>query len=127
DTTHFFGVEIQLWRIGQSLPAPRFNIVVRPNDWVEAVQRAGRGALSETQQLRLQFWQGFHRYLAEHGVAARVSSPRPDTWVTTAAGRSNFAIGLVASNYDLDGRAQVPGLVTRLELVITGPRADDYF
>jgi hypothetical protein len=32
----FFGVELQLLRIGDSLPAPHFNVVVRPNDWTKA-------------------------------------------------------------------------------------------
>lgn len=27
----FYGVEVQLWRIGDSAPAPRFNVVSRPN------------------------------------------------------------------------------------------------
>jgi hypothetical protein len=30
---HFFGIEIELWKIGDSLPAPKFNIVCKPNDW----------------------------------------------------------------------------------------------
>ena len=29
----FFALEIELWRIGNSAPAPKFNIVARPNDW----------------------------------------------------------------------------------------------
>lgn len=29
----FFGVEIELWRIGDSRAAPKFNVVARPGDW----------------------------------------------------------------------------------------------
>ena len=28
----FFGLEIELWRIGDSLMAPKFNVVSKPND-----------------------------------------------------------------------------------------------
>ncbi len=43
---HFFGLEVQLWRIGNSPPAPKFNIVSKPNDWSRSVAQAAR-ALDE--------------------------------------------------------------------------------
>ena len=39
DNFSFFGVEIELWRIGNSPPAPKFNIVAKPNDWTRAMRR----------------------------------------------------------------------------------------
>lgn len=33
DEISFFGLEIEVWRIGDSAPAPKFNIVCKPNDW----------------------------------------------------------------------------------------------
>ena len=36
----FFLIEIELWRIGDSLPAPRFNVVERPNEWAKTVKAA---------------------------------------------------------------------------------------
>ena len=33
----FFLLEIELWKIGGSLPAPKFNVIERPNDWVKAI------------------------------------------------------------------------------------------
>jgi hypothetical protein len=33
----FFGVEVELWQIGDSPPAPRFNLVSKPNDWSRAI------------------------------------------------------------------------------------------
>lgn len=29
----FFLLEIELWKIGDSAPAPKFNVVSKPNDW----------------------------------------------------------------------------------------------
>jgi hypothetical protein len=38
----FFGVQIELWRIGDSPLAPKFEVVVKPNDWAKmAVNRHG--------------------------------------------------------------------------------------
>ena len=50
----YFGVEIELLKIDGSRPAPRFNIVVQPNDWAKDGQDRQdgfrRGGLSATQQ-----------------------------------------------------------------------------
>lgn len=32
DTFNFFGLEVELWKIGDSSPAPKFNVVSQPND-----------------------------------------------------------------------------------------------
>ena len=32
---NFFGLEIELWRIGDSAIAPKFNVVSKPNDWTK--------------------------------------------------------------------------------------------
>ena len=33
----FFLLEIELWKINDSLPAPKFNVVERPNDWAKTM------------------------------------------------------------------------------------------
>lgn len=38
----FFGLEVELWRIGDSPAAPKFNIVAKPNEWVRAVSQTTR-------------------------------------------------------------------------------------
>jgi hypothetical protein len=37
--TNFFGVEVELWRIGDSQMAPKFNVVSRPNSWVKQTRK----------------------------------------------------------------------------------------
>ena len=36
----FFGLEVELWRIGDSPAAPKFNVVSKPNDWSRSVAQA---------------------------------------------------------------------------------------
>ena len=37
--TRFFGLEIELWQIGESPPAPKFNVVAKLNDWTKEPNR----------------------------------------------------------------------------------------
>lgn len=55
----FFGVEIEAWRIGASEPAPKFEVVVRPNDWVRHERQKARAAEVEDYQWRVEYWQAF--------------------------------------------------------------------
>ena len=52
----FFGLEIELWRIGDSPMAPKFNVVSHPNDWTKTVSRISRNELTSVQQLHLEYW-----------------------------------------------------------------------
>ena len=53
----FFGLEIELWRIGDSPMAPKFNMVSHPNDWTKTVSRISpTGELTSTNQLYLEYW-----------------------------------------------------------------------
>lgn len=51
----FFLVEIEVWRIGDSAMAPRFNVVESPNEWARAEK--SKAGLSETDCISLEFWQ----------------------------------------------------------------------
>lgn len=53
DEAAFFLVEIEVWSIGDSLPAPRFNVVEQPNEWARAV-KASEG-MSETDKIKLAY------------------------------------------------------------------------
>lgn len=98
--TRFFGLEIEVWRIGESAYAPKFNMVAKPNSWTK-VGRAQTVGLSEVQQVQLQFWRGFHDYVAQNGRQVRLSStPAARNWM--AAGRverPGFLLSAVASTW----------------------------
>ena len=80
---HFFGVEVELWKIGGSLPAPRFNVVVKPNEWVrnaaKAAQSIAEGEVSEAGQKRFSYWSALKEYLETHRTPARLAKPTYDS------------------------------------------------
>ena len=119
DQIRFFGLEVELWQIGDSPVAPKFNIVARPNDWTRSVREATQGPASEHQSFRFEFWRAFLEHL--EGAGSRLSSsrtPSKDHWMTWGVGRAGFHLSGVAGFRDKWCGA---------ELVITGNDADrDY-
>ena len=70
DTVDFFAVQVKVFRIGDSLMAPRFEVLERPNNWVREVRASHEsGELNELQQFRQDFWE-FYR--ENHPDAPRV-------------------------------------------------------
>ena len=43
----FFGLEVELWKIGESIAAPKFNIISKPNEWTRSISRASARIVSE--------------------------------------------------------------------------------
>ncbi len=97
---NFFGIQVELWRIGSSAVAPRFNIVSKPNDWSKRVRSSkGGSALSAKGSLQLEFWTAYKEYL-EKASSIRAAKPYPRVWMPHAVGRSGFTICSIASFYD---------------------------
>ncbi|MGH3116142.1 MAG: DUF4268 domain-containing protein [Gaiellales bacterium] len=82
DNAHFFGIELQVVRIGDSLSAPLFNVVAQPNDWQKQVRAATQaGAVAGKGALYVQFWGRFlDRVHAEHPDWTRSRRAGPENW-----------------------------------------------
>lgn len=92
----FFGVEIQLWRIGNSAYAPKFNVVSRPNDWQKQLTQK-TSAIPETSQFYREFWSAFISFCEQEGTTLQFPSAPPQHWLPTPIGRAGFGINLTAS------------------------------
>ena len=120
DDPSFFGVQIELWRIDDSPLAPKFEVVVKPNDWVKAGREQARAAssASPTKQLQLKFWSALIERLAKDAPQIRPQKPRPQHWLNNSIGRSGFALNITANTRD--ERLGV-------ELWMPGPQAKQQF
>lgn len=93
-----YGIEIQLWRIGNSDPAPQFKVVSSPNEYTSEIKTdTASGELTEAKALYLDFWNGFREYCEDKRLAFKVRKARPQHWLSIAVGRSKFQISLTAS------------------------------
>jgi hypothetical protein len=90
DEFNFFGLEIELWQIGDSEIAPKFNVISHPNEWSRRIRDSvkGVGEPSEHKQLQRRFWTGFRDYLDAHGGPVRPTQPMLQHWMNHALGRS---------------------------------------
>jgi hypothetical protein len=120
DDLSFFGVQIELWRIGDSPLAPKFEVVVKPNDWAKARREQARAAssASPTKQLQLKFWSALIERVAREAPQIRPQKPRPQHWLNNSIGRSGFALNIIANSRD-----QQLGV----ELYIKGPAAKQHY
>jgi hypothetical protein len=122
DRFNFFGLEIELWRIGDSPVAPKFNIVSKPNDWsktvLEAAKQIEAGELSETKQLQREYWAGLKAHLTEAKSKLRSQKPLPQHWTNFALGRSHFHLAAVQNT-----REKRVGVF----LMLTGPDSKAHF
>jgi hypothetical protein len=93
---NFFGLEIELWRIGDSAIAPKFNVVCQPNQWrifVAERTREATGELTESRQLQLEFWTAFSAYLRDRKIPGLIlRSPRPRRQMRFSTGTSRLQI-----------------------------------
>ena len=93
----FFLIEIELWKVGDSLPAPRFNVVEKPNDWAKTMKAVGS---SETKKLQYDFWQAFIEHAYNKPSFASNFGRRkanPQHWYNLSAGSSDYYISLTAN------------------------------
>jgi hypothetical protein len=123
ETFRFFGVEVELWRIGSSPAAPRFNIVSKPNNWSKLVSQAARAIdeaeLTSTKAMQVAYWGSLGAALmAAGGPLARERKPQPQSWMSYSIGRSGFGINAAMAR---------PKRQVRAELYISSSHAKQFF
>ncbi len=89
----FFGLEIELWRIGDSSPAPKFNVVSRPNDWIRSVAEetgpSGKN-LTPTKLQQRDFWSALMKRLRDTKSRVRPKKPQAQAWMGFSIGKAGF-------------------------------------
>lgn len=123
ESFRFFGLEVELWRIGDSPAAPKFNIISKPNDWSRSVANAARAideaAFSDVRLTQQAYWTALNQTLARiKGAVASSRKPPALSWMEFSIGRTGFFLS--ASMIRLKKRI-------RAELYIAGDSAKIYF
>lgn len=105
DEIGFFLIKIELYKIDESSPAPKFEIICKPNEWAKTVKTNSSGdALSNTKLQQLEFWENFKDFVRATDKAIRLQSSRPQHWFDISMGSSEAHVALtVNTREDLIG------------------------
>lgn len=85
----FFLVEIKLYRIGDSEPAVKFEVVERPNDWTKEIKK--QSGLAPAESFRIEYWTAFNDYAfgqSEYPKYFKRRKPGANHWMTLSLGSS---------------------------------------
>lgn len=88
ETFAFYGLEIELWQIENSPPAPMFNLIAEPNEWTREVQQKADSQVSDLKQQQRRFWLALRDILLERKSKVRPQKAHPQHWTDFALGRS---------------------------------------
>ncbi|MDE0324023.1 MAG: DUF4268 domain-containing protein [Candidatus Poribacteria bacterium] len=91
DRFSYFGVEIKVWQIGNSNPAPQFEIVSKPNDWRPSIS-------APPDDWKTKFWFKLKEHFLESGRNYNIRKPGSKNAVDFGIGTpSEFSLRTVLS------------------------------
>lgn len=94
----FFLIEVHVYQIGNSAPAPMFKIIQQPNDFVNNIKAIEKSnTMNESMARRAEFWTRFNEILTKKGPLFNKRKVTTDHWYNVSVGSSkcNIQIDLV--------------------------------
>lgn len=89
----FFGVEIELLRIDASRPAPRLNVVCKPNNWSRrATRQAASADCTEDKKWYFAYWSAFAALLEDRRAEHWMRDTPTSMWWGGSMGRTGFRL-----------------------------------
>lgn len=108
DSVNFFLIEIHAYTIGDSEPAPKFEIVEKPNDFVKKSKTKNyKNDMNKSQSERLEFWEEFNKVLIERNKPFNTRKATNNHWYDVAIGSSDAHIGINLINKEGEIRIEL--------------------
>lgn len=95
---NFFLIELHAYRIGESLPAPMFETIEKPNGFIKnSKTNSGNNEMNKSQSERVAFWTEFNDVVVQRDKPFNLRKASTDHWYDVAIGTSeaHIAINLV--------------------------------
>ncbi|MGN1087438.1 MAG: DUF4268 domain-containing protein [Porcipelethomonas sp.] len=98
ENIEFYLLEIELWRIGNSDIAPKFNIISAPNGWMKTNKSSAKNE-SSLKALQLEFWEKFYEYANNNCqyISKKRTNANPRSWYNIGAESKKCYISLSIS------------------------------
>lgn len=98
---NFFLIEIHAYRIGNSDPAPKFEVVEKPNDFVKRSKaKSGDDELNKRHSERLFFWEQFNQVVASRGKPFNIRKATTDHWYHVSIDSKEAYVGISLGSKD---------------------------
>ena len=96
DKINIFAIRMELWQIGDSPYAPKFQVISKPNDWAKAIKKSTtRSELSDRRLMQLEFWNQFKEFAASKQSSLRLRKAYPQHWYDISIGNSKSHLSLI--------------------------------
>ena len=97
----FFLIELHAYKISDSDPAPKFEVVEQPNDFIKSAKSVGSGnSMNKSQSERVEFWTQFNSEIIAHGKPFNTRKATTDHWYDIAIGNSSCHVSITLVNSD---------------------------
>ena len=106
----FFALEVELWRIGDSPAAPKFNVVSKPNDWsrsTTAAKRVVEEDLTPTRALQQRYWSGVQALIAQDDGPLRPVKALAWSWVGHGIGKTGVSLNMAVNTREHSVRVEI--------------------
>ncbi|MCS5420291.1 MULTISPECIES: DUF4268 domain-containing protein [Psychrilyobacter] len=98
---NMFLIRIEVWKIGDSQPAPRFSVLESPNNWAKVIKsssNSGKRELTDTKKLQLEFWTNLKEYGEDNYSSLKFRTVRSQNCYNLSAGSSLYYILLTENS-----------------------------
>lgn len=100
----FFLIEVKLYKINDSAPAVKFEVIEKPNDWAREMRHSD--TRTPIQQLRYDYWSAFNDYAfrnADFSKQFNKRKPSQDLWMSLSIGSSvcNIELDIITSQDEI--------------------------
>lgn len=95
DDIRCFLIKIEVWQIGDSKLAPRFEMISVKNDWAATLKSTSVvGDVSATKLRQQEYWQNLCVYIRSKDEQIKLHTPAPQHWLNFSMGNSISHIAL---------------------------------
>ena len=104
---NIFLCRIELWKIGDSAIAPKFQIVSSPNNWSKTVKRSLNNEMSSTKMLQYDYWTKVKDEIDMNYDKFNSRKPQAQSWYNLALGSSLAHISMDVNTRTSEIKTQI--------------------
>jgi hypothetical protein len=93
---NFFLIELHAYKIGDSLPAPKFEVIEKPNEFIKTGGGGSGGSsnMNKSESKRLEFWTMFNEIVTDKGKPFAIRKAGADHWYDVVIGKTGVHISI---------------------------------